>query len=637
MIHDQDGIDVALVSMPWAPATEPCLGLSILKQCLINAGITTQVYHLAPSLLQWCSIETYTFLSELWAFNEFLFTGMLDGTLDEFQQHSFREQAATYRQMAPNPRYRTAEGLSDLALHMRRTITPRFIQYSLERVLERRPKLVGFTCSFDQTMASLALASRIRDVAPEIPIVFGGYALEGQPGQTVARAFRCVDLIVAGDGEEIIVDLARDIIAARGIKGRDGSKIVKASPVRLEKSPVPDFDDWFDAVERLSAESKIQINTKTLPVEGSRGCWWGQRQHCVFCGIDEETLKYRHKEAGTVFAMLVGLRERYGDYIFRFSDYIMPKEFYTELLPELARQPRRFRLHSEIKANHPPSRVSALARAGFGDLQPGIESFSTAVLKRMQKGVTAIQNVSLLKAGYLNEVIVNYNVLFGLPGDNPHEYREMLGLVPMLYHLIPPVTCTDTAITRFAPLEADPQRFGFPTPHRHHERYDILFSRQFLERTTFSLNSYAYYFARSVGYTDELETLYRQLCHQVDNWKLLHRERFVELSYEVVENRLSIVDSRFSRARRYFLSANAAEVYRACDKEPVGLLRIKSMLANQGNALGEAAFAQALEELSENRLIWAEGNMLFGLAVPNPIALERKSRDWCKSWESIWR
>ena len=97
----------------------------------------------------------------------------------------------------------------------------------------------------------------------------------------------------------------------------------------------------------------------------------------------------------------------------------MPKEFYTELLPELARQPRRFRLHSEIKANHPPSRVSALARAGFGDLQPGIESFSTAVLKRMQKGVTAIQNVSLLKAGYLNEVIVNYNVLFGLPGDPP--------------------------------------------------------------------------------------------------------------------------------------------------------------------------------------------------------------------------
>ena len=111
----------------------------------------------------------------------------------------------------------------------------------------------------------------------------------------------------------------------------------------------------------------------------------------------------------------------------------------------------------------------------------------------------------------------------------------------------------------------------------------------------------------------------------------------MELSYEVVENRLSIVDSRFSQARRYFLSANAAEVYRACDKEPVGLLRIKSMLANQGNALGEAAFAQALEELSENRLIWAEGNMLFGLAVPNPIALERKSRDWCKSWESIWR
>src|SRR6202007_2241490 len=109
------------------------------------------------------------------------------------------------------------------------------------------------------------------------------------------------------------------------------------------------------------------------------------------------TLKYRRKEATTVLSMLAGLRDRYGDHIFRFSDYIMPKEYYTEILPGLAKQPKKFRLHSEIKANHPPERVKTLSRAGFRELQPGIESFSTAVLKRMQKGVPAIQNVTLLK------------------------------------------------------------------------------------------------------------------------------------------------------------------------------------------------------------------------------------------------
>src|SRR5207253_7913709 len=120
----------------------------------------------------------------------------------------------------------------------------------------------------------------------------------------------------------------------------------------------------------------------------------------------------------------------------------------------------------------------------FGEIQPGIESFSTAVLRRMDKGVRAIDNVSLLKAGYINSIIVDYNILYGLPGDQPEEYEEMLTMIPRIYHLSPPVARTQTVITRFAPLQVDPKRFGM-TQHRHHPCYDVLFSEDFLTASGF--------------------------------------------------------------------------------------------------------------------------------------------------------
>lgn len=63
----------------------------------------------------------------------------------------------------------------------------------------------------------------------------------------------------------------------------------------------------------------------------------------------------------------------------------MPKKYYTELLPLLAQEEPKFRLQGEIKANHPPERVRLLSKAGFLEVQPGIESFSTNMLKNMDR------------------------------------------------------------------------------------------------------------------------------------------------------------------------------------------------------------------------------------------------------------
>jgi ribosomal peptide maturation radical SAM protein 1 len=628
--------DVALVSMPWGPVGEPSLGLALLKCCLADAGVTSRVFHFAPRLLHWVTIETYEMVAGSWGINEFVFTGLLDDGFDAVQQDAllaYAERHVTTRQY-PHPRYKTMRDVYELVLKLRTEIAPAFVDHCVARILETSPTLVGFTCMFDQTLASVAVARRLKEHRPDLQIALGGYALAGDPGTVVANAFPWIDTIVMGDGEEEIVALAREASHSSRRKNLlTTSKVRTARNVDISRSPVPDYSDWFDDIEDLAEECSVRIRPKALPVESSRGCWWGQVKHCTFCGIDEETLKYRFKPAADTLAMLDTLRERHGDYLYRFSDYILPKAYYSDLLPQLAARPQKFRLHCEIKANHPPERVHLLAQAGFVEFQPGIESFSTPVLQRMDKGVRAVDNASLLKAAYIDGLIVDYNVLYGLPGDEAAEYEDMLAFLPRIYHLSPPVARTQTVITRFAPLQQNPERFGVAR-QSHHHCYDVLFSEQFLADRGFDYDRFAYYFERGFKYPQPLARLYSQLVLQIEHWKNLHRQRFVRLSYSIDQDgQLRITDSRFDQTEQYVLPPAAAAVYAALDARPLTRGAVRRAVSSQ---LSEREFSDALIDLDERRLIWLDGEALLGLAVPDSVAARHEATGWPKHWNAIY-
>jgi hypothetical protein len=191
----------------------------------------------------------------------------------------------------------------------------------------------------------------------------------------------------------------------------------------------------------------------------------------------------------TVLSMLRCLRNTYGLNSFRFSDYILPHGYFRTLLPILAEEEPRFQLACEMKANTNEENFGALARAGFRDVQPGIESFSTPVLRLMNKGVSAGQNVHTLLLGRRFGVHINYNLIYGFPAETEACYEEMICLLPRLFHLDPPITNIAVMITRFAPLQTDPKRFSTPLAS-YEPSYEIIFSEDFLNRTGFQLARY---------------------------------------------------------------------------------------------------------------------------------------------------
>ncbi len=633
---------VVLVSMPWAPVSEPSLGLAILHAHLKQAQIQSRVFHASIALLRYVKFETYSTVSEFWGLNEFVFTEALSPGIDEVQLQALVEQCIIHSEGRRPGRdaYPDAESLAEMLLRFRDEAAPRYLEDCAENILADDPTLVGLTCLFDQTLASVALAKLIKFKSPSTLIALGGYALQGAPGELIVRAFPWIDCVAQGDGERTIVELANasadsgNLSSIDGLILRDGL----ASPAKnisLDGSATPNYDNWFDDVAAFQKQLGIEIKTDTLPVESSRGCWWGQHKHCVFCGIDDETLKFRHKSPQRVVEMLAEMRGRYGEHQFRFSDYILPRPYYEELLPRLAKISPKYHLKCEIKANHPPSRVKALADAGFREVQPGIESFSSNVLRLMDKGVSSIQNVALLKYGYREKVLVHYNFLYGLPGESPASYREMLANIPKIYHFFPPVARTEAIVTRFAPLHANPQRFGSNAKPRHHRCYDVLFSQTALEECGLTLDDYAYYFERYLEYSPEMQELYAQVVMQINHWKHRHRESDVYLSYEPQGDSLLFADSRFGTLKRYRISGIEAAIYLGCDQAPAVQ---SALLADVSSRMGcsGSQVADALARLDEERLFWRDGSHVLGLAVPHAIVEEHLQSQWPKDWTSIY-
>jgi ribosomal peptide maturation radical SAM protein 1 len=630
---------VALVSMPWAPISEPSLGLAILKAQLKREGVAARVFHGSLGLLRYVTGAAYQQIASCWGLNEFTFTGVLDSDVTDEQVACLMERAAAHTEVASTQAFRNASELGEAVIEMRHQIMPRYLAECAERILAYEPTMVGFTCMFDQTLASVALASLLRRANPELLLVLGGYALEGPPGLEVLRAFHDIDAVAVGDGEPTIAGLARASVKDCCLERIPGV-ITRASrgPVRrlqfdLRESAEPDYDDWYADLETLRLEDHVSVRTTVLPIESSRGCWWGQKHHCVFCGIDEATLKYRSKDADLIVQLLARMRERHGSHVpMRFSDYIFPHNFFAELLPRLAQVMPRYDLQCEIKANQTTERVKAFADAGFSELQPGIESFDTNVLRLMDKGVSGIQNVHLLRQGYMHGIQINYNILYGLPGEQAVWYERMVGQLPRLFHLTPPVTRTETIVTRFAPLQANPRRFGIDSTPTHHRCYDCLFSDDFLAATSFNLDNYAYYFERNFDYEREATPHYWSLLRQVDNWKRQHRERYVDLSWAASGSDVVVFDSRRTNEpveRR--LSGADKDVFLTCMEKPMR----RRALVDELDATDDQIEA-SVGALDRAGLIWTENDLVLGLAIPEGVVRAHRSRNWQQQWTALF-
>ena len=445
--------DALIVVPPFAGLDRPSLAAHTLQACAAREGFQVRVLYLNLALAARIGDHVYEgicFAATSALLGERFFARTAYGVPALGRDHPAIETTINditgKAEVSPDTIRRLEEGIGD------------WVEEASDAIMEMGFPIVGFSTTFEQTAASVAFLNRIKERSPSTITLLGGANCEGEMAKGILSLPVRADYVFAGESEETFPAFLRDVAEGR----RPESRIVEGRPCKeLDRIPLTDFQEFFEQRNAFVPDSVYASNAVAwIPYEGSRGCWWGEKHHCTFCGINGQGMSFRERSASRVIEDLKILHGRHGIARICMTDNIMPRKFFHTLIPRLGEEAPGLHLFYEQKANLTLDHVAALKRAGVKLIQPGIEALSSDLLHRMDKGVTARQNIALLRYARAVGVELSWNLLYGFPGEGRDEYDRTLRLLPLLRHLQPPSDLCRLSIDRFSPYFFAYEKYG---------------------------------------------------------------------------------------------------------------------------------------------------------------------------------
>ena len=400
----------------------------------------------------------------------------------------------------------------------------------LEEIDPGRYDVIGFSIGFDaQKLAAAAIARALRGRGERSVLVAGGTGCDGPMGAALLERFSEFDVVLQGEADQSWILLLERLAAGRplddvpGCVFRRGPAVVTVpeAPVGTEflEFPLPDYTSFLSQ----RARSPYRDSRLCLLFETSRGCWWGRRRHCSFCGIRSVDGDYRVRDAPAALHLVTTLQGRYHPDVLYSTDAIAPSSYDDDLWPALAAERRagaEWMLFYELKSNITRAQAARLAAAGVTQVQPGIESFSSRVLRLMGKGATALQQVAFLKWARTYGITPTYGIIVGTPGETADDLSQICRVIERIPHLPPPVDVHPLALHRFSPYFDDPSAFGI----RHVRPFAVQrviyrCSDDLLRRLCYELN-----FCVPDQETEEIRNARAEVVDALSQWKVRHAQ-----------------------------------------------------------------------------------------------------------------
>jgi ribosomal peptide maturation radical SAM protein 1 len=614
---------VALVCMPFATADMPAIQIGLLTSLVKRAGFLADGFYFNLDLAAQIGQKRYEWLCEHhgqmtgeWLFTVAAFGDQRPAGSDDYLKAFPGQQIWCDADGRGIDGDAAARDLSEL----REQILPVYVDRCADSVDWSRYQVVGFTSTFQQTTASLSLAARIKQTSPETIVVFGGANMESSMGPEHLRAFSVIDYVVVGEADIVFPQMLSALAEGRpavisGVLGRRTGEAGsgQAAPVRdLDTLPVPDYRDFYEQSNKLGLAPLPQ-----LPIEGSRGCWWGQKHHCTFCGLNGEGMVYRHKSPTRFLAEADELSKTYELRKFSAVDNILYPKYLGGVFDVIAEQRIDYEFFFEVKPSvGRRAQLQRLHRGGIRSIQPGIESLSTHVLELMDKGTTMLDNVRLLKWARYYGIRVCWNLLRGFPGETLADYQAELEVLRQLSHLQPPQAMGRIWLERFSPYFTDRDRYPL-------RNVRPLESYQYVYPDTVRLDDLAYYFDYEMGDTVD-EELLQETAALLKDW----RSRWADgatsdsLLFARTPAMLTITDARGRKTPLvYDIHGPMAHVYESCVETHRSVAEVTDVLDDEfpKSAFTETEVRRALEKYRNAGLMVSEDNRYFSLALPaNP-------------------
>jgi radical SAM superfamily enzyme YgiQ (UPF0313 family) len=269
----------------------------------------------------------------------------------------------------------------------------------------------------------------VRGINPDLPIIFGGWHSSLLPGQTLA--YDCVDLLVRGQGEKTLLELAlqirdgKSVETVRGISFKSNGQVAHTPerPVEnVNNLPTPAFSlGNFDAYEKLTG-------TRKLPFASSVGCPYA----CNYC-TDQVFYERRFNAytAARVVSEVTELVSRYRLSGVAFLDSNFPVnvkravDIARGFIDSKTKFGWTFQASTDLLCRMSDDEVCLLGQAGVTHMGFGTESASQEVLALMNKKHQRIDEMfETARKSEQAGIRVTFNIILGYPGETEADRIE---------------------------------------------------------------------------------------------------------------------------------------------------------------------------------------------------------------------
>ncbi|WP_321473487.1 RiPP maturation radical SAM C-methyltransferase [uncultured Paludibaculum sp.] len=628
--------EVALISMPFGGLLMPSIGLAQLRYAVEHAHpgqVRVRNLYLSHDFAAYLGFDLYQEIFHGrqhhasgvadWFFRQAAFPDAADNASEFFARYYPRRDAATTR-------FRNA-------ILQKRAGVAQIFQRLIEQYHLGEYHLVGFTATTFQNVASFAFARILTSLHSNITVIIGGGNCEYPMGAAIVRNVPAIDYVFSGPGLVSLprfvgcrlsgeIDRCDDIPGVLSISnsrlwaedhramecvGRSGADALRGEHLDIN-IPIPlDYDDFFESLERALPDVRVPT---AIPFQTSRGCWWGEKLHCRFCGTSENALRYSCMDPDLAIQQINSIFSYASrTALFHCTDSILAKQYFLEVLPKL-KVPENVRLWYEAKSDLTERDVMTLASIRAG-VQIGIEALATSSLKLLGKGSTAFQNVALLRCCAQYDVMTSWNLLIGVPGETSEAYRKYISDIPKLLHLPPPAAPYPIRFDRFSPYFDNAAKYGLEL--RPYDSYFLIYP--FPESR---IREIAFFFVDqnvNADYFTAMMEWIAPLRKVVEIWNMRWhgrgRDNRPRLEFESAgASGFTIYDSRPERPLRLTiddLSVHALSALRSPKTVP-------ELAAGIG--VSEAEAGSVIAELNKRALLFHEGERFLSLVTAGTLS-----------------
>ena len=457
----KDNKSILIVSTPFAETSIPSIQLTLLESYLKNREINIKTKNLYLNAAETYGLNNYNYLINSpndpyiaqMVFSKYLFPNHWNKNFEKFRY--FYENIIVYKK----------EFLDHFSFESYIEKSDVFLKNANESVDYKSYDIIGFTLNYGQFLPSLALSKEIKEMYPNKTIVFGGSSTINELGKKILKNFDWIDFIVSGEGEEALFLLSSNFSNYENIPGliyRKNKDIIwnkNNNYLNLNFLPFLDFTSYYQDLNKISDE--VQQYHKLygrLPIELSRGCWWN---NCTFCNICAYNKKYREKSVKRFIEELVFLSDKYKILEFQIIGNTLPMNDSKKLCENIIETGKDLSLYIESRAGIlRSSDYLLLKKAGFKNIQTGIETLSSNFLKKMNKGTKIIDNIATLIYCKENHIKNTYNFIIEYPNEEKIDFDETQKNISLIQKYLEPPNISKYVVTFQSPIYNNPKKYN---------------------------------------------------------------------------------------------------------------------------------------------------------------------------------